>query len=182
MNNTLLKIRRRHKRKKPEFLRQEYHRHKKRLGRKWRQPMGRTSKLRMKEKARGRQPSVGYGSPSAVRGLSRFGFQLVRVSNMQELSKISDPKASMAVIASGVGAKKKLEIISAAKAGGIMIFNMPKRALEKRQPAAVSGKKPENKPEKKQEKPKDKPKDAHAEKHGMPDAKASVQPKKEDKK
>jgi large subunit ribosomal protein L32e len=132
MEKRLLTLRRKLKKKKPEFLRQEYHTHGKRLGRKWRQPKGRTSKLRMKEKARGSHPGVGYSSPSAVRGLSKFGYVIVRVSNVHELSKITNHKAEMAELAAGVGAKKKLEIINAAKQRGIKIFNLPKKSLEKK--------------------------------------------------
>jgi len=141
---TLLKIRIRQKRKKPEFLRQEYHTHPKRLGRKWRQPMGRTSKLRYKEKARGSQPSMGYGSPAEVRGLSRFGYRLVRVANAQQVSRITDPKNEMIEIAAGVGNRKKEQIVRTAKEKNILIFNRPKRPLEKQ--------KKQPKPEKKETK------------------------------
>jgi large subunit ribosomal protein L32e len=135
-SKTLLKIRLRQKRKKPEFIRQEYYTHPHKLGRKWRQPMGRTSKLRYKEKSRGSHPSMGYSSPAAVRGLTRFGYRLVRVSNVSELSKISDPKAEMAEIASGVGNKKRLDIINAAKQKGMLVFNRPRRSLEKKKKPA----------------------------------------------
>ncbi len=156
MDKRLIKIRIRQKRKKPEFLRQEYHTHPKRLGRKWRQPMGRTSKLRYKERSRGKQPSVGYGSPAALRGLSRFGYILVKVANVGELSKVTDPKAMMAEIAGRVGNKKKAEIIKAAKEKGILIFNRPRKSIEKE--------KKQPKPEKKEEK-KEKPKE-HKHEHG----------------
>ncbi len=161
MDKKLIKVRIRQKKRKPEFLRQEYHAHPKKLGRKWRQPMGRTSKLRMKEKARGKQPSVGYGSPAAVRGLSRFGFRLVRVSNVQDVSRITEPKNEMIEIAAGVGNKKKAEIIKVAKEKGILVFNRPRKSIEKvkKQP------KPEKKKEDKKEKPKEKPKEQKKEEH-----------------
>jgi large subunit ribosomal protein L32e len=161
MDKRLIKVRIRQKRKKPEFLRQEYHTHPKRLGRKWRQPMGRTSKLRYKEKSRGKQPSVGYGSPAALRGLSRFGYRLVRVANAKELSKITDPKSMMAEIAGGVGNKKKAEIVRVAKEKNILIFNRPKKSLEKAKKPAVSEKKDTKKEEKKEPK---KPEHKHDEK------------------
>ncbi len=160
MDKRLIKIRIRQKRKKPEFLRQEYYTHPKRLGRKWRQPMGRTSKLRFKEKSRGAQPGVGYGSPAAVRGLSRFGFRLVRVSNAKELEKVTDTKFMMAEIAGGVGNRKKAEILKAAKEKGMLIFNRPRKSIEKAK-IVISEKKDEKK-----EKPKEKPKEHKHDEHG----------------
>ena len=151
---TILKIRNRSKKKKPEFLRQEYRHHPIKLGRKWRQPMGRTSKLRMKQRSRGQQPSIGFGSPAGTKGLTRFGYRLVRVSNAGELSRISDPKGEMALIISGVGNKNKAEILKAAKEKSILIFNRPKRSTDK--PKKII------KPDKKEEKPK-KPEHKHDE-------------------
>jgi large subunit ribosomal protein L32e len=161
-NKTLVKIRIRQKRKKPEFLRQEYYTHPHKLGRKWRQPMGRTSKMRYKEKSRGKQPSVGYGSPASLRGFSRFGFRLVRVANVPDISKITDPKKEMIEIAGGVGNKKKAEIIKAAREKNILIFNRPGKSIEKKKKIVKSVKKEEpkkpakpapKKEEHKQEKP-----------------------------
>jgi len=74
----LLKIRLEKKRKKPEFLRQNWFRLK-RLGRKWRAPKGKQSKLRRHFFGKGHIPSIGYGSPSAVRGLHPSGLQEVLV-------------------------------------------------------------------------------------------------------
>jgi len=159
-NKTLVKIRIRQKRKKPEFLRQEYCTHPHKLGRKWRQPMGRTSKMRYKEKSRGKQPSVGYGSPASLRGFSRFGFRLVRVANVPDISKITDPKKEMIEIAGGVGNKKKAEIIKAAREKNILIFNRPRKNIEKKKKPAQPEKKEKTpvkpapkKEERKQEKP-----------------------------
>jgi len=163
--NRLIKIRIRQKRKKPEFLRQEYYTHPKRLGRKWRQPMGRTSKLRYKEKSRGSQPSMGYGSPAAVRGLSRFGYKLVRVANVQDLSKVTDTKAMMAEIAGGVGNKKKAEIVRIAKEKSILIFNRPKKSIDKVKRQPKPDKKEEKKEARKEDKTKEKPKEQKKEEH-----------------
>ena len=105
----LLKIRKKKKAKKPDFIRQEGYRHV-RLKAKWRRPRGRHSKLRKGEKARGKKPSLGYSSPKAVKGLTSNGLKTVYVSNKDELAKV-DPKAEVVVIIrSGVGKKKRLEI------------------------------------------------------------------------
>jgi large subunit ribosomal protein L32e len=151
MTKTLLRIRRRQKRKKPEFIRQEYWTHPKRLGRKWRQPMGRTSKLRYKEKSRGSHPSMGYSSPAAVRGTTRFGYTLVSVSNVAELSKVSDTKKQMAIISGGVGNRKRLDIVNAAKQRGVLVFNRPTKSLEKKKRVSDKKGKDAKKEEKKTE-------------------------------
>ncbi len=120
--STLLKIRKRLKRKKPGFKRQESFKHS-RLGESWRRPRGRHSKLRKGEKARGKRPSVGYSSPKEVRGLNRLGYREVRVFNARDLEKI-DPEKEMAVIAGGVGKKKRTEILKKAEEMKIKIANL----------------------------------------------------------
>jgi len=117
----MLKIRKKIKKKKPEFKRQEYSR-KKSLDRKWRKPRGLHSKLRKHEKARGALPKPGYGSPSAVRGLSRDGYREVLVRNPGDLVKM-DPKEDVAIIAGGVGKKKRLEIMESAEKKNIKVGN-----------------------------------------------------------
>ncbi len=104
----LLKIRKKKKARKPDFMRQEGYRHVK-LKPKWRRPRGRHSKLRKGEKARGRKPSTGYSSPKPVKGLTANGLTRVYVSNKEELANV-DPKTSLVVIRAGVGKKKRLEI------------------------------------------------------------------------
>ncbi len=118
----MLKIRRKGKKKKPEFKRQEYFKHKK-LKRKWRRPRGKQSKLRKGEKPRGRKPGPGYRSPRAVRGLTKKGLKIVMVSNPGELEKLK-PKTEAAVVRSGVGKKKREEIIKKAKDLGITLEQM----------------------------------------------------------
>lgn len=115
----ILKVRKRVKRKKPGFKRQEGYRLKK-LKRAWRRPRGRHSKLRKHEKARGRLPRVGYGSPKSVRGLTRYGYKEVRVSNPNDLEKLN-PEKEIALISSSVGKKKRTEIMKKAEEKKIKI-------------------------------------------------------------
>jgi large subunit ribosomal protein L32e len=117
----LLKLRKKIKKKKPEFRRQEWFR-KKSLGEKWRKPRGIHSKLRMHEKARGSLPTPGYGSPSEVRGLNREGYREVLVRNVKDLEKIN-PKEEVAMIAKGVGKKKRFEIFEFAEKNNIKVGN-----------------------------------------------------------
>ncbi|NIO20435.1 MAG: 50S ribosomal protein L32e [Candidatus Aenigmarchaeota archaeon] len=117
----LLEVRKKIKKKKPEFKRQEWFR-KKSLGKKWRKPRGIHSKLRRQEKAKGALPRPGYGSPSGVRGLNREGYREVIVRNAKDLENVN-PKEDVAVISKTVGRKKKLEILEMAKKRNIKVGN-----------------------------------------------------------
>ncbi len=109
----LLRLRGRIKRKKPKFLRQEGWKHP-RLAKVWRQPKGRHSKLREKERARGSLPSLGWGSPAQVKGLTKAGFRPVVVMNAAQLEGLN-PKEDAAIIGRTVGRKKRLEIMKTAE-------------------------------------------------------------------
>ncbi len=117
----LLRLRRILKRKKPEFLRQNWFRFKK-LGEKWRRPKGKHSKLRKRIKGKGSVPHPGYGSPKAVRGLHPSGLVEVRVFNPSQLEGL-DPKVHAIKIASTVGRKKRIEIMKKAEELGLRVLN-----------------------------------------------------------
>ncbi len=117
-----LNLRKKLKKRKPEFKRQELH-VKKSLKRTWRSPRGKQSKLRRHKKSRGSHPGPGYGSPRAARGLDALGYRLVRVFRIEDLDKIREPKEERVVIAASVGRKKRLDIIKAAEGKGIKVKN-----------------------------------------------------------
>ncbi len=117
----LLKIRDKIKKKKPKFRRQEWFR-KKGLGKKWRKPRGLHSKLRRHKKTRGALPSPGYGSPAEVRGLNKQGLREVIVNNLEDIQKINSSE-EIAIIASTVGKKKKIEIMEFAINNNIKVGN-----------------------------------------------------------
>ena len=117
----MLKVRKKIKKKKPKFKRQEWFR-KRSLGKKWRKPRGLHSKLRQHEKAKGALPRLGYGSPSSVRGLNRDGYREILVRNAKDVEKVN-PKEEIAVIARGVGKKKRLEILEKAEKNKIKVGN-----------------------------------------------------------
>lgn len=104
-----LETRRETKKKKPDFKRHEYFR-KRSLGSKWRRPRGINSKVAARKRSRIGPPSPGYGSPLQVKGLDRDGYREMLVHNLDEIKRI-DPKEEVAVIASGVGKKKMLEML-----------------------------------------------------------------------
>lgn len=109
------------KKRKPQFRRQETVRHKK-LSTSWRKPKGRHNKMRVRERGKLRLVSVGYKSPESVRGLTRAGMKRVRVSNTQDLESL-DNRTEQAIIASGVGRKKRLGIMKAAEELKVKIAN-----------------------------------------------------------
>ena len=121
---SLLRIRRKIKREKPDYLRPYWWtkiRLKNRMD-SWRRPRGIHNKMRKRKKGRPPLVEVGYGSPKKVRGLLSNGKRPVIVHNVEELEKI-DKEKEIAVIASTVGKRKRLEIIKRAQELGIEIYN-----------------------------------------------------------
>ena len=104
----LLNLRKKLKKKKPKFLRQDAHK-KKKLKKCWRSPKGRHSKMRLKKKGYRKQPSIGYSSPKKVRNLHPSGLEPVFVANINELNKIKEGQGI--ILSKKLGNKKKLEII-----------------------------------------------------------------------
>jgi large subunit ribosomal protein L32e len=120
-----IKLRRKQKRKKPSFQRQEGYRLKKLKSQstsKWRRPKGRHSKLRQKEKARGKHPSPGYGSPREAKGLGRSGLKEIMIANPSQI-KDTDPKTEAILISGTVGKAKREKILDSAKRHGIKVVN-----------------------------------------------------------
>lgn len=117
----LFKVRKTLKRKKPEFNRYCHHKFK-RLTKSWRRPRGLQSKQRRGILGKGAVVTIGYGSPSLVKGLHPSGYDELLVYNVNDLSLIS-PEYEAIRIASSVGAKKRIEIINKAKELDIKILN-----------------------------------------------------------
>ena len=109
------------KKKKPSFKRQDANKYEQ-FRSSWRRPRGLHSKLREAFKGHGSVPSIGWGSPRAVSGLTRKGLRPVIVNNVNELQKIGEK--NLAVISRKVGMKKRLEIVKAAKEKKINVFGI----------------------------------------------------------
>jgi len=116
-----LKIRELIKKKKPEFLRQEWFRYK-RLSENWRRPKGLTSKMRRHMKYRISVVRIGFRSPREARYLHPSGFEEVIVYNVKDLEKI-DNKRQAARISGTVGTRKRIEIEKKADEMRIRILN-----------------------------------------------------------
>lgn len=107
--------------KKPKFKRWMYKAYK-RVKPSWRRPRGRQSKIRIKEKAKIRIPTVGYRVPKELRYLHPSGFREVLVHNVNELLKVN-PEKEVVRIASKVGKKKRSEILKKAEELKIKVLN-----------------------------------------------------------
>lgn len=117
----LLKLRESIDDKRPKFVRQESWRYE-RLSEKWRKPKGIDSKMRLRVKGWPKIVRVGYRGPKLARGLHPSGYRDVLVHNLDELKGLN-PKQDAARLASGLGAKKRKELIEKAKELGIKVLN-----------------------------------------------------------
>ncbi|MBT7102168.1 hypothetical protein HN935_01520 [archaeon] len=111
-------------RKKPKFLRTDWHK-KIRLGRgvkknqKWHGAKGRQNKFRLGRKGRGQRPKVGWGAEASAKDFVK-GMEMVRVENVKDLESVNK---GTGIIIGKVGKKKQKEIIAKANEMKIVILN-----------------------------------------------------------
>ncbi|OGS41761.1 MAG: 50S ribosomal protein L32e [Euryarchaeota archaeon RBG_16_62_10] len=108
--------------RRPEFLRQEWHRRKRLQRTGWRNPRGDHSKMRQHYAYRRNVVSIGYGGPKAARHLHPSGFREVMVRTIKDLDRIK-PELEAARVAHQVGMRKRLEIEEKADELGIRVLN-----------------------------------------------------------
>lgn len=108
--------------RRPEFLRQEWHKRKRLQGAKWRKPRGMHSKMRQHYRYRRNVVSIGYGSPKDARHLHPSGFKEVMVHNVKDLERIN-PETEAARVAHKVGMRKRLEIEAKADELKVRVLN-----------------------------------------------------------
>lgn len=119
----LLKLRKKLKSKKPEFLRTLWWKFPKfKNDPKWRKPKGLDNKMRLRLKGYPPIVEVGYRGPAAVRGLHPTGLEPVLVHNEKELEGL-DPTKHIVIIASSVGLRKRLKILEKARQLGLRVAN-----------------------------------------------------------
>lgn len=107
-------------RKKPNFKRQGTYL--KRIRVKWRKPRGSDTKLRVREKNKGKLPNPGYGAPRDLRGLHPSGFREVYIQNIKDLEKIN-PKINAGRVSANIGKRKKEIIVKKAEEMNIKLLN-----------------------------------------------------------
>lgn len=116
-----------------KFLRRDTARHLK-LGkrdkkkRKWRNPTGRSNKMRLKRKGYPKVVSVGYQTDKKVVGKIENRTP-VKIMNVNDLKKVG--KENIGVVGR-VGKKRKLEIANAAKEMKVMLSNLNIKKTQKK--------------------------------------------------
>jgi len=124
------------KRKKPKFLRSDWHK-KIKLGstvkknRKWRGAKGRQNKIRLNRKGHPQKPKIGWGASKQTKNMVK-GLEAVRVETLKELKQVKKPQG---IILGRVGAKKKKLLIEEAKSRDIKIINKYHKAKPKQTPS-----------------------------------------------
>lgn len=116
-----LEIRRIKKKKQPRFIRHASWRKPRLKNSSWKRPRGIHSKARHQKKGNVALVKPGYRSPKSVRGLSKRGFVMVRVANLNDLRKI-DPVKEIAIVAS-TSIKNREIILKYAREKGIKVQN-----------------------------------------------------------
>ncbi|MDP6459492.1 MAG: 50S ribosomal protein L32e [Candidatus Hydrothermarchaeota archaeon] len=103
------------------FQRGEAWRYKK-LGKSWRKPRGRHSKMRKRLGGKMASPTIGYGTKDGLRGLHPSGYREVLVYNPNALDMV-DKETQAVRIAAGVGKRKRGEILKKAKKLKLVVLN-----------------------------------------------------------
>ena len=103
-----IELRKRIKKKKPEFIR--------------RRTKGHQAKMRLHRRGYKRSVEVGFGSPKSVTGLHGSGLRERVVSRPADIEKLS--KEEGIVVSARVGEKKKIEILKKAKEKGAKVLNI----------------------------------------------------------
>jgi len=126
----LLELRKRLKKKKPDFIRQSANKKKRLKG--YRKSKGIDSKQRLKLKGHRKDIEKGYKSPKEVRGLSREGLVPVVVNSPKDLERLKESRGKGIVISSKVGLKKRKDIVEKVLEFGFKLLNIeePKAYLE----------------------------------------------------
>lgn len=117
----LLKRREEVRKGRPKFLRQESWRYV-RIKDSWRHPKGIDSRMRKSKKGWPKLVKIGYRGPSEARGLHPSGFREVLVNTENDLENLN-PETDAVRLASGLGARKRREILDRAEELGLKVLN-----------------------------------------------------------
>jgi len=118
----LLALRRKRKKTKPDFVRQESWRYV-RLDESWRRPRGKDSKMRLRVKGWPKTVKIGYGSPKKSRGLHPSGLKPVMISSKRDLDKAGSPEGKILIFSSRLGRRLREALAKEALSRGFAIAN-----------------------------------------------------------
>lgn len=117
------KLIRQRRRKKPKFIREDYHKsHRYKIREQWRKPKGISSKVKIKKRGKRMPVEIGYKSPRAISGLHPSGVKFTMIFNLKGIKNIE--KGSAVMISSTIGKRKKIEIIRQCADKGLLILNI----------------------------------------------------------
>lgn len=119
--NEIVTLRNKMNAKRRNFYKQGAHK-KKRLEKKWKFPRGCDSKIAIERKGYPKRVKVGYRGPAEARGLSKDGFMIVFVRNLNDLKKIDKTKSTVCI--ASIGMKKKIEIVKECVKLGLRLLNL----------------------------------------------------------
>jgi len=119
----LLKIKNTLAKKRPKFLRQDYHHRMRVEDDLWRRPRGRHSKMRERRAGKRKRVEIGYRGPAEVRGLHFTGLEIVNVETLAQLSKIN-AKEQTAVLSGNLGDRKRYQLVKVAAEKNIKLLNI----------------------------------------------------------
>lgn len=86
----------------------------------WRHPRGTHSKMRRRRKSYPATPSIGYRTPRKERQMPGA---LPVILSLRDIARLT--KGTEALIASRVGARKRIELVKQAREKGIKLRNIP---------------------------------------------------------
>ena len=162
----LLDLRKKLKAKKPRFIRHDAHKKKRVSDPVWRKPRGRQNKMRLHKKGYARDRSTGYGSPTAVKFLSKEGLTRNLVYTQKDIDALNHTSDGL-ILARTLGAKKKLALIDYAQKNNFTVLDLrvdefkksvddmlakksaKRKVLDKRKAKIASAKKDDSKDSKK---------------------------------
>jgi large subunit ribosomal protein L32e len=151
-----LRLRKRMRQRKPNFVRPESWRYV-RIKENWRRPRGLDHKVRLKYDGWPPGVGVGYRGPKAARGFHPSGYKEVLVYTAEELKKI-DSKTQVVRIAHTVGKRKRAKILTEAKKRKITILNAKQAKEAVAEEKELTEEKLEEKEEEEEIEEKEKPK------------------------
>lgn len=121
MTERLLRVRKEASKRRPKFNRQETWKLKRfKNNPTWRKPRGHSSKMRRQLKGKPALVRIGYRGPKDVRDFHPCGLPEVFVNSVADLQNVENV---IVRIASGVGTKKKAEIVLASRERNLKIAN-----------------------------------------------------------